>query len=377
MSTPVTICSHVVYVKDKDVFGPGHVLHNYLGLKNIDHVYIKHSLYNSRPTIIEEYKGNRILKSKSPISALLPGHLRYPLEWFVTLKYLIAGNRTKVFIAIDPINAFAGIIAKKLGRVDTLVFYTADYAIKRFSNIVLNRIYHMFDTYAIKKADYIWNVSTRITSVRFSQGIKKDKNITVPNAPILRLMKRPSSRKKISHSLVLIANFTPAIDYDVIVNSVAKLSKKYPKMIVSFIGSGPREKEVVSMVKKLGLQSNFRFHGYIEHDKAMKIISQHQIGLALYANQMPWTEYGDSLKAREYLAMGLPVLISSFVSTADDVRDHRAGASITLDEDVLVSTIDKIFKSKDEYANMRVNANAMAKRYDLEAILDKHLKKLL
>lgn len=373
----IVIVSHVVFVDDNEVYGPGHSVSKYLLIKKINHTFIKHSLYGGNRSRIEKKtaKQNRGRESRLPRKAIFR-YFQYFWELLTTLNYLFSHKKVDVLIAIDPLNAFAGIVGRIFGRVDTLIFYTADYAFKRFNNGILNSIYHGLDYLARTYSDYTWNVSSRITEVRADQGLPAEKNKLVPNSPILQTMTIPVSKRK-PYSMVLIANFTPAIRYDLIVEAVQVLKKKYPKIFVSFVGSGEREDNIKELVSKKKLEKHFAFHGYQQHDKAVKILSQHQIGLALYDNKWSWTEFGDSLKAREYLALGLPVIINDHISTADDIDQNDAGYSIKLTKKKLLECLNDAFESPQRLKEMQKNAKKVARKYDLEKILDRELLTLL
>lgn len=372
-SSSIVISSHVVFVGRDDVFGPGHAISSFLNLKNINHYYIKHSLYDSRQSIIEYNKSSKKKISSFQLPKYFPGTLRHLAEVLSVIYFLTKKRRVKLFIGIDPLNAFSGIIAKKLGAVETVIFYTADYAYSRFENKLLNSLYHSLDKFAIKNSDCVWNVSSRITKIRKEQGIEDKRNIFIPNAPILRLMPKFKRKHKLRRGLVLMANFTPAINYDLIVRVISDLKHKYSDISVSFIGTGIREPEIKQLVKRLKLDKNVRFLGLMKHNDALGEIAKNSIGLAPYSSEWSWTAFGDSLKAREYLAFGLPVIMNKGVSTGDDIEKYNAGFVIDLNKRSLLKVLSKLLSDSTLYDSMRRNALKMAREVDLEKILNKHL----
>jgi glycosyltransferase involved in cell wall biosynthesis len=374
----ILIASHVVFLRGNEVHGPSHSISQYLLLNKIEHSFIKHSLYNTDRSLIE-HKG---IKKTSGRESRLPRtgafrYFQYIWELFTTLHYIARHPKVDIFIGIDPLNAIAGLCAKMVGKVDVLIFYTADYAYQRFDNTITNTIYHFLDKISYSSADYVWNVSSRITSIRKQQGVPTEKNRFIPNSPILQLMEKAPHLKKIPTSLVLIANFTPAIRYDLVVHASKKLVRKLPNLHVSFVGSGEREEAIKKLVIKNRLKKNFTFYGYQPHEKAIEILAKHEIGLALYDNKWPWTAFGDSLKAREYLALGLPVIINDHISTADDIEGFDAGYSIKLTEKKLVDCLTEVFGNKKRLTELQKNAYKAAKTYDLEKILDRELLSLI
>ena len=372
-SKKIVISSHVVYIGDKDVFGPATAVSEYLKVNKISHTYIRHSLYQSKPSEVLSFSSKKQHKSTFRLPGLLPGPLRFPFETISVINYLTK-NKTDLFIAADPVNAFGAILGKKFGLVKVVVFYTADYAVKRFENKIFNNIYHSLDRYAVKNADYVWNVSSRIRQVRNGLHVPEERNILVPNTPLVKQFTKFRTKKQIPNSLILMANFTVAIDYKTILQTVKDLKKKYRNIVIGFIGKGDLEDQVRALVKQYKIEDNIQFLGFMDHDNALQTAAKYKIGLAPYANLWSWTEFGDSLKAREYLALGLPVIISDNVSTADDIVTYKAGFSISMSKANLYKAIDRLLGNSDQYTTMKKNALKLARDFDLEQILDEQLK---
>ncbi len=367
------ITSHVVYVGKQDVFGPGHAVSNYLKKNQMPHIYLRHSLMDLRPSEIIKVKNTKDTRELLKLPGFRIGLLRYPVEMYYSYRFY-KRYKPQICIAIDPVNAFSAILARKSGFIKTVIFYTADYAIKRFENPVLNLIYHSLDKFGIRNADLVWNVSSRIQKRRLKQGVKPSRNLLIPNTPLVGLFSHKEVKNKIKHSMVLMANFTPAIDYPKIISVISELRSKFKDIHIAFIGKGGMEEEVREMVKTLDLEKNVTFHGFMQHDDALKTAAAYEIGLAPYANIQSWTEFGDSLKAREYMALGLPVIITNNVSTSDDIVKYNAGFSISMNKKELKESLEKLISDKKLYESMRKNALKLAEDYDLEKILDKELK---
>ncbi len=370
----VTIITHSVFVKDDDVFGPGHAVSLFLQNKKIPHTYLKHSLYTNEVSREVKYssKLSSLVKSEKKYGTKMPQILNFPVQFVRTCTYL-RKNPCKLCIAINPLNALAAIIMRRFGYVKTVIFYTADYALQRFTNPIINNFYHGIDMLALSNADVVWNTSTRITKRRKQQGLNEQTNRFVPNAPLISSLRKFQRAKKIPFSLVLMANFTKSIDYDLILNTAKRLSRKYTKLTISFIGAGEREEEIRDKVRKLRLNKSVIFHGFRSHDEALSIVAQHMISLAIYGGNTSWTEYGDSLKARESLGLGLPVIITDNVSTADDIAEHNAGFKISMKGNDLYRSIDALLKNRELYQSFAINAIALSKQTDLTRILNREL----
>jgi glycosyltransferase involved in cell wall biosynthesis len=369
----IVISSHVVFDNDgKDIYGPAHNVSSYLDIKKINHSFIKHPLNKGHDIVIEEHKnGNRISK-KIKTSPNLPFLICLIKESIVTLRHL-KQKKPEIYIGVDPFNAILGVIAKKIHCTKKTIFYTPDYTPKRFKNKTLNYLYHRIDKFSAMYSDQIWNVSTRIQQIRKKQGIADNKNFLVPNSPSFdesRILPYDQINK---HDLVIVGNVTKTLDYEIIIDAIEALVKKFPDIRLLVIGIGDYMNDLKKIVESKKLEKNILFMGHKNHDELLKILSKSVIGLALYTKEYEWNYFGDSMKAREYLACGLPVIISDVPSTSDDIKKYKAGFVINNENTEIIQIIEKLFLNSNLYLEMRNNAIKLAQKYDSHKILDKIL----
>ncbi len=375
----VIISAHLVFKAKGGIHGPGDTISDYLVRKKINHVFIRHPLSEIRRTEVIRYKDGKFSKEKiggtKEKGMLLIKGLS---EALLTCIYILRLPRAKyVFIGVDPVNAFAGIFLKWFGKIDKFIFYTADYAIKRYDEKYLNWIYHFIDRVCVRFADYIWNVSSRITKLRKKHGLSEEKNIFVPNAPSFKTMPRRKINEIESFSLIIMAMLNKGTNFPLLFEVIQELKTKFPEIKLKILGEGSEEENLKLMVKKRELAKNIEFLGVESHHEAMKIISGCAVGLALYTTAYPWTFFGDSKKVREYVACGLPVIMNNLPSTADEVSKYEAGLIIDLQKEFLLEAIDKLFSDDKFYAKLRKNAINMARKFDINEILKTRLGKFL
>ncbi|MBL7036439.1 glycosyltransferase [Candidatus Microgenomates bacterium] len=375
----IVIASHAVFNKDgSPVHGTGSEIETYLQDNNISYVFIKHPLYFGDNSIVEKYISG-VVKHKNygfkKIPFLLHRIQDYAINFIVFSKI---DKKPSVFIGIDPFNGFFSVLSKKIGLVKNSVFYTADYAHKRFDNKALNWVYHWFDRFCIKNSDYVWNVSSKITDLRNKQGVEKVRNILLPNTPEFKKVKRfPVSEINI-HDLVIVSNLTSSLNYELIFNTFKKLNKNFKKSRLLIIGEGGYKNSLKKMVKKLGLSKSVIFLGKKPHGEVLKILSKSAIGLAFYTNTNSWTEFGDSMKVREYLACGLPVVMNDIVSTAKDIEKYKAGFVVKdEDEEGLYDGLKKLMSNKKMYKETRENAVRLAEKFDFTKMFENEMNKLV
>lgn len=370
MGRYILIVSHTRFnEKGEAVHGTASELAPYLEKKNLPYRYIQHSLFSGNATRVTDFKNKKkLVKNYGFASLIFPLRI---LQEFILTAYSVYKLRKNslIYVGIDPLNACAGILMRNLGLVRKVIFYTADYAEKRFSNFLMNFIYHRIDLFCINYADEVWNVSSRITDLRLKQGVPANKNFFVPNSPILDAKRKVRNDYK-KHTLVIVTHITKAIDFKSILEAIKNLKKTYKDIELLIIGDGPYRNKLQEKVASLSLGKQVIFTGPKPHDEVMNLLSTSGVGLAIYTNDFPWTKFGDSMKAREYLACGLPVIITDVPSTADDIQKAKAGIVIHKSKEI-EKAIEYLFSNTDEYAIMRDNARALARKHDFSRSIER------
>ena len=361
------------------IHGTGSEISDVLIRKKIPFLFIKHShfIYDIKfPSLVEEYRlsfGKHFVGIRIPF---LP--IRIVQEQLINLSFIIRNrSKLKLFIGIDPLNGFSGVVAKKMRLIKKFVFYTADYAHQRFKNRLLNWLYHHIDNLCITSADEVWNVSSRILKQREQQGVALERNFLVPNSPILRKIKvLPYSCINRHHLVAVVNPLAKARGYSVLIRAVYLLSKKYRKIRLLLIGSGGCEMALKRLVSRLNLAGYIFFLGRKTHSELLEILSKSAVGVALYTNEFSWTRFGDSMKIREYLACGLPVITTDVPSTSDEIKKYDAGFVIDINEEDLVEVIDSLLSNPKLYLKMRRNALRLARENDFNKVFWGRLKNL-
>jgi len=373
----VLIVTHAVFDDSgQPRHGTGSELSTYFQRRKQSYYYVKHALYGESKTEVEVYKHGKLRKYHIGLKKL-PLPLRLIQDQLINFYYLLVLPNTGVYIGVDPLNAFSGRLAKKMGKVESLIFYTADYAHKRFDNLILNNFYHFLDRTSMKGADQVWNVSSRIVEVRDKQGLDQTKNLLVPNTPEFTKTKRLPLNKINKHDLVIVSNLTKAIDYPLMIKAMKKLKKRYSDIRLLIIGSGEYQGALEKLVSNLKLHDSVIFMGRREHGEVLEILSCSALGVAIYTRDHPWTEYGDSMKVREYLACGLPVVMNDVASTSVDISKFQAGIVLKGKGQGFEKAVEELFSSQKKYAFYRKNAVKLAKKYDFTKVVDEAFAKIV
>lgn len=273
------------------------------------------------------YSDNDQPTRKRVFSIKHPSSLRFFTDVIFSIVSLwrYTGGKQSYYIGADPLNAIVGIIYKRLGRVRATVYYSLDYTPERFNRPLLNRIYHACDRFAMHNSDFIWSVSDRIVEVRRQMGLEDSRNIYVPNIPAPHPNSSESKRSESQFKLITVGSLDEQQSYITLIDAIKLIIVKYPQLTLSVVGTGQELSSLQQYVVDCGLSEVVTFTGYVSHEEVMLLLDKHGIGCAVYSGKWKFNYFSDSIKCREYLSFGLPILTTDTHSTTRDIRSFHAG----------------------------------------------------
>jgi len=377
MRNSFVVVTHAVLSDTKDVAGPAHNIVSYLDKKNQDYLFIRHSLFKGDKTLVHLKKDGKPKEFEVESRSTFIEPVNRIFEGFQTIKIInrYLKNEKPVYIGIDPLNSLWGLILKKRGKVNELISFTVDYSPKRFENKLLNTVYHFIDKSTLKFSDQAWVVSSRIFDLRLTQGKNRSDLFLVPNAPAVKELKKLISKNPNVFNLITIGTISKALDFSLIIDAMQLLIRKYPRLKLTIIGQGDGMNDLKKDIQEKKLTKNVVLAGLKTHREVFEILSTQGIGIAIYTDNAPWSYYSDSMKARDYLALGLPVIISGNIGTAEEIKVNNAGIYIKKDKKELARAIEKLILDKNYYMTLRKNALNMSENTDIEKTLDGAFKK--
>ena len=344
----ILLVSHVYHTKSGFVYGPVNVIEDYLKNKKKEYKLVKYPLVSKFPLIVKSIY--EVLNT-----------------FFVGLQY-----KADLFIGIDPLNAFSGVILKKLHIIKKTIFYCVDYTPTRFKNKFVNSVYLWMDQICANNSDEVWNVSMRIMNLRKEQGISKERIKYVPNSPRFSDCTRLPENRINKNQIVMVTGLTHSPVFDLVLKSIKIVTQKIPGLKLVVIGTGPYQDKLINKIQKIGLDNNIELLGQLENKKLLKKVAESHLALAIYSfsKEYSWVYYGDSKKAREYLACGVPVIITDVVGTSADVERYKSGIVIKFNTNELINAIEKLVQDDKLWKKSRSNAIKLARDYDIDLILD-------
>lgn len=359
------IATHTSYQNGVEIHGPAHTIFNYLKEKSDKLIFIKH------PLDPNTNRSKKQICRQDPVAyppTIFP-FLQYAYEVLINTLEITRLKGKVLFIGVDPLNALSGLLTKVLlGKRISTIYYIVDFTERRFQNDLKNKMYHLIDMFACKQSDQVWCVSTRIKNKKIEQGVTKDKVFFVPNSPHIRSINPQKYNGNLN--CILIAQLHDCVDFAKILEIFKITHEVIPAIRLKIIGDGKERVAFEKLVSEYGLQDCIIFMGAISHEMVLAELKDAFLGFALYTSKASWNRYGDSMKAREYLSFGLPVIINTIPSTADEIREADAGLVVEdIDAQRIASFIINIVRDKTQYMNLRQNAYHLAEKNSKELLL--------
>lgn len=286
------------------------------------------------------------------------------------------------FIGLEAINALAGVLLRKLGKVKNVIYYVSDYSPNRYKQEWFNSLYLWLDRQAVMRSDVVWDVSWAMQPARIKVGLDPQKSapvLQVPNALYPQQIAQAKKNDIIPYSLVFMGTLGKENGPDLAIESMPLVLKKFPKAVLHIVGGGEgNDARLQRLVTKLKIEKSVIFHGFIaDREKVSETIRKFSVALAPYL-AIPGSArlYGDATKIRAYLAAGLPTVTTPVPPLGKDAAKKGAAVIVEDEKKAIADAVIRVFSDKKLYESLRKNAFAFAKNNTWEKEFSLAFKKM-
>lgn len=358
--------------------GPPQELKRFLVEKARKLLYISHpfSYCKDVRSSMTFYENGTMVKETYAFSLKGPDLLFYIKDVILTILFTLrTGTKYDIYIGADNLNAFTGLILRKMGRVKKVIFYTIDYVPKRFENNLSNKIYHLIDRLCCYYCDCVWNISPKVAEGRFANGLSKSKSapqIVVPNGSNFNEIQRLPIEKINRYHIAFMGHLRGIKGVELILKAFPEILEHLPLSRLVIIGTGPLESSLRELANQLGISDKVDFTGFIkDHSELEKILTKCAVGVAPFVPSSDSLSYfADPGKPKTYLAAGLPVIITNVPSIALEIEARKAGILIDFDEKQLAMAVKTLLTNDELYKQYRQNAIAFGSLFDWNTIFE-------
>jgi glycosyltransferase involved in cell wall biosynthesis len=185
----------------------------------------------------------------------------------------------------------------------------------------------------------------------------------------------PEQAVKNRGKLVLLGALAPSKGVELVIRSFPHIQRAFPWVELVVIGRTPINAHEDGKVfepyegRLQALGPAVKLMGALPHREVMRLMPQCGIGLAPYATTASnLSIYADPSRVKDYLACGLPVVITPVPEIAFQVERERAGALVEDDEVSFVGGVSGLLADETLYWEMRQNALRLASGFSWDSI---------
>ncbi|MDO8269841.1 MAG: glycosyltransferase [Candidatus Levybacteria bacterium] len=377
MTKNVVISSHVLLP------GASHALRDYIIKKGkVNLLFISLPLITQEHLFVENYtNGKKELKDRRKKINLNIIEYIYELVYILWFS-IIFSKKIDVFFGVDPLNAFAGLILKRFGKVSKVVFYGIDFVPKRFENNVINALFHFIEKIVVKQSDEVWNVSPRIAEGRRKYLKIDDKKFLQKTVPIgIDKITRKKS-DKVNYKMIFIGHLLEKQGLQLVIDALPNILMKVPDLKLIIIGGGEFENVLKGRVRSLKLGNTANFLGWIQDRKIIaNEMMRSDIGIACYKPEKDrltnFTYYADPTKIKDYLSFGLPVLTTNVPYNAREISSAGCGFVVEYRKESIEKVIIGFYKNRSQIAEKKKQAYLYIEKSTWKRIFDKATNEII
>ncbi|OGG46463.1 MAG: hypothetical protein A3F84_11675 [Candidatus Handelsmanbacteria bacterium RIFCSPLOWO2_12_FULL_64_10] len=353
-----------------ETYGPVQALTDYLRrrcrrLGTVEHPFLNSRIPSSALTVYDRGREGVVCAEASKGRSEVRQYVR---DLVLTLRFALKfGSRVDLYVGMNSLDTLPGLLLRAVGRVQAVLFYTVDYAERRFENAWLNRVYKFLDRFCVRHADAVFSNTRRVMAVRRALGLPDARNVRLPNGVHLRNI--PPLRDGGPTRLIYVGRLTETHGLQTVLGAVLEEAAEFPELRVLVAGSGPYEENLRRQVAERSLTDRFSLLGAVPNREVLLLLSEGGIGLAPYTLDEDYVRYCDPVKVKEYLACGCPVLVSDVPEVAEEVARCDAGL-VYRDARELRAQLRRLLSDRALYDRLRRNAIGMGRRYDWDRIFD-------
>lgn len=381
----------IVLVTHYRIYSASQALRDFLRDNNCSNLlYVSHPLplkniEKTEKSSFEISNGENIIKSFTAKRKFYNLMLSSFFEMYLTLKWVFfARNTYDLYVGVDNLNALTGLILKRFGLVKKVVYYTIDYFPKRFENRFMNWIYHSIDKICVKFADETWNVSKVMVEAREKYNSMNRKIYNCQHTVPVGIWYDKAPRKSFSqidkHKLVFVGHLLAHMGVDLAIESMPKILQKIPDVNLEIIGGGEEENKLKKLAEELRVSNSVKFWGWVrDRNKLEKIMSDGAVGLATFNTEIldDKVKNADPGKIKDYMLLGMPVIVTDAVSTASEINKAKCGIVINYNSLDLVNAVVQLLDNERLLGQYRENALKYVSQFDYNKIFSKNLERVI
>jgi glycosyltransferase involved in cell wall biosynthesis len=324
----------------------------------------------SHHTVTTYVRGEKVSRRRVRLPSRPP--LTFPIDLLVPLRT----PRVDAWFGFNNLCCARGLLERRLGRVDKVIYWAVDFVPDRFgAGSLLTRAYDASDRYCCQHADLRVDLSQAALDGRdgrhsLNPGMGAPRVVAPVGAWLDRVPHCQPDAWNRRH-VVFIGHLVERMGIGTAIDAVATLAQRGVDVVLDIAGRGPLEQELREDVERRGLADQVRFHGFIdEHRRLETFLAQAAVGLAPYSTTIEsFTRFADPSKLKSYLAVGLPILVTDVPPNAGELAREGGAQVLADDSTAFADAIEALLADQDRWGRRREAALTYARRFDWNLIV--------
>jgi glycosyltransferase involved in cell wall biosynthesis len=273
-----------------------------------------------------------------------------------------------VFIGINNLHATVGTLLKWCGKGRCVVYYVIDYTPQRFANPLINGLYQRVARFAARHADMVWNLSERMAAVHRRFGAAAAGNILVPIGLDFEELQVVPEKDVDPMQWAIVSTLFESKGAQLGIEALALV----PEAHLKIIGTGPYRSTLEKLAAERGVGSRVEFLGMASRRELYQCLARSRVALAPYqSDPANYSYYADPAKPKEYLACGVPTVITRVPWIAEAIEAGPMGLAIDYDAQQLATACWRLMTDHVLWRRCRENALAFTKDLAWNTIFDR------
>jgi len=261
--------------------------------------------------------------------------------------------------------------AALLARLRPLVYDDVDRLAQFTSNPLKRVVFRTIEGFCIRNASIV--VSAGYSLRRSAEKIRNGRAEMITNAVDVSLFKARTKVPSDQLVMIYIGGIEPWSGLDETIRALAILRKEHgadAKLLIVGLGSQKYVASLKRVSMEEGVEAFLTFHEAVPYEHLAGILSRCHVGLATF-KPSGISRYAFPFKVLEYMAAGLPSVVSGIEDAAEMVRRFGCGLSVSHKARAIAEAVHRIASDEQRYRQMSVNAVEAAKNFDVRTQAEK------
>ena len=299
-------------------------------------------------------------------------------------------------ICLSPHLALAGLKLRKSGLVKKVVYWALDYyptrygkngvisasGFKAWAGLIAEKMYRNLESKVVRESDVRWVVTDGLVEGWRSGGYTwplkgaSSRPTTVPHAITNVRTPIPFAERVFKQGLVWTGMLRPEFGFDVVLEAWPQLKAMFPEIFLQVTSRSGIPDRYEQLLGKSPYDA-IKYLGFRDTKKKMEgLIAHSGSALGLYLPGS-YKQYSDGARIKSYAACGVPVITTSAIGSAKDVKEFGAGFVIEPTVFDLIDSVHSLLSDAQLNDAMSAGAHALAESCTADKVFSKALESLV